>query len=536
MKHFTHSFMLLALMTLCALGLQAQRRVPARSHVLPRPAADILQDIPEGEYLDNLNRTARGFYVTEDGYSWENNVTGVRGTLVVAPDGDVYFYNPVSQFETMSWLRLERAGGDTLVARLPQDIYEDYFSPSDAAVYFGIDHDTTLVYQLRRLTYGFDDEGEYYFPDPSGKMDIKFTFRGDTLRQVDETDVILGLADEVGNWVGYGDYGIIVKKLPSEPFLPGDAEWQDYMLDWVTNSEAANRTVKVAMKDKDVYLDNLYEGAPAGVVRGTLGDDGIVTFPSRQYLGFDEEHGRHIFFYGGRTYRTNDAWGESLDIFGFDEEIRLRLNAETRELTAVKDSTNFLVNVGDDMVYFYACYTRPHLVPYTDIAYTPAMPEINLDEYYVFDDEYGYGRIDFVLPARDVQGRFIDSNRLYYNIYMNGELYPIDPSVYVNFAETVVDIPFAYNDYYDFIALDGGVRQFYFYEDAVSIGVQSVYKGGGTTTRSRIAYINFEDVAVRTPLSEALKSGEIYDLQGRRVRTSDVRHGLYIQGGRKVLR
>lgn len=530
-------FMKKILLLLSLVTLAAQAQIPARHPLLrPRPLVDIISDTPEGEYMDNLNLTSHGFYVTEEGYSWEGGTTGARGTIVVATTGDVYIYNPLSQFETQSWLHLEPATGDTLVAHLPQDIFEDYFSARDAAQYFGIDHDTTLVYQLRRLTYGVDDEGEYYFPDPSGEMDIKFVFRNDTLRQVDEKDVLLGLADEQGSWIGYGDYGIILKKITQVPFQPEVAEWQEYMLDWVTNSEVDNRAVSLAFNGNEVYLDKLYDGYPSGVVRGTLSEDGIVTFPSHQYLGFDEERGRHIFFYGGRTYRTNDAWGESLDIFGFGDEIRLKLDAATRELTAVKDSTNFLVNAGDDMVYFYGAYSHPHLAPYADKAYTPAMPEINLDEYMAYNEEYQYGVVNFVIPSRDVEGRFINSGKLYYNIYIDGKLYPIEPSIYQNVPETMVDIPYAYNDFFDFIAQDGGVRQFYFYEDAESIGIQSVYKGGGSTSRSDIAYINFNDVAVRTPLGDDSKASEVYDLQGRRVRATDARHGLYIQGGRKVLR
>ena len=37
---------------------------------------------------------------------------------------------------------------------------------------------------------------------------MKFIFNGDTLRSIDEKDVLLGMADKNGEWQGYGDISI----------------------------------------------------------------------------------------------------------------------------------------------------------------------------------------------------------------------------------------------------------------------------------------------------------------------------------------
>jgi len=142
--------------------MHAQRRMAARSNFQPRPTS-VISEQPKGQLIEGLNRTSNGFLMDQD-YAWEAVLTGALSTIVVANNGDVYLYNPISQLETYSWLKLEKAEGDTLVCHLPQDVYTDYYDYNDAATYFGIDHDTTVVYQLQRLVYGEDANGSWYFP------------------------------------------------------------------------------------------------------------------------------------------------------------------------------------------------------------------------------------------------------------------------------------------------------------------------------------------------------------------------------------
>ena len=536
MKHLLRSLFLFLLLTLCATSLNAQRQLPARQAKPHVPALRaIISEQPDGRVIDNMNRSAQGYYMEND-YAWEGNLSGGLGKLVVAENGDVYVYEPFSQVNIGAWLKLEKGVGDTLICRMPQEMFYDYYTENEASQNFGIDHDTIVVLEAHRMVYGEDENGSWYFDDKSGPTDVKFVFRNDTLRSLDEKEVLIGLADKAGNWQGYGDYRIVFKPIQEQPVQAPDADWQDYMMDWVTNSEFDNRLVRLAIDGNDVYLDNLYDGTPGGVVHGTLDGEGIVSFPTHQYLGVDENYQRHIFFYAGNTYRLNDRWGESLDIFGHGDgsPIRLRLNAETRELTAVKDSTNFLVNAGDDIVYFYACYTHPHLVPFADEALTPAMPVINYDNYVIWDPDYECGHIDFVLPKRSVDGRYLDASKLYYNIYFDEERLTLASPEYEYIYDALTDIPYAFTDDYDIILRDGGDRSFYFYkQDFTTIAVESVYMGGGTVTRSQKAYLNTEDVAIRQVEADERGLHKVYDLQGRRVQQP--RSGLYIRDGRKLI-
>lgn len=535
MKQSTLIF-IITLLTLGTMGMHAQRRMAARSDFQPRHAA-IIGTQPRGTVVQNLNRTSNGFYI-ESGYAWESVSTGDLGTIVVTDEGDVYLYNPISRLATSTWLKLDKAQGDTLICRLPQDVYSDYYDENEASEYFGIDHDTTVVYQLQRLVYGEDTNGSWYFPDNSGKTDMKFVFNGDTLRMIGEKDVLMGLADGKGEWQGYGEKDMILKRIKEEPLqAPDDAKWETYMLDWVTNSEYDNRTVYVAMHGKDVYFDKLYDGDPEGVVRGTMGDDGIVSIPTHQYLGIDGGYGRHVFFYAGRTYRINDRWGESLDMFGLGDgsDIQLRYNAETREFTAIKDSVSLLINCGDDIVMPYCSYTHPHLDLFIDEPRTPAMPIINLENYSFWDDDWGCAHISFVIPKMDVDGRFIDSEQLYYNIYFDGDLFTLTPDEYEYLTEEMTDIPYSFSDDWDIQTRDGGERIFAFYhDDIIAFGVQSVYKAGGVVSRSEIAWLNSEDVAIKdVETARKLSEAPIYDLQGRRIEIPA--NGIYIRNGKKLI-
>ena len=88
--------------------------------------------------------------------------------------------------------------------------------------------------------------------------------------------------------------------------------------------------------------------------------------------------------------------------------------------------------------------------------------------------------------------------------------------------ESMDEFPADYSDGYDMAPLDENVHQVYYYfADFDSLGVQSIYRGGGEEHRSNIVWISYgKATGVKTPVAgtaSAVVAEEYYDVAGRRL-------------------
>ena len=154
-------------------------------------------------------RSATSFYDPGEGVAYLDSVEYYTADYVEAEDGSVYLSNPFVFFPTDTWLKLDRAGGDTLVARLPQAMFEG---------------DDGTVFYARRMVLSDRGDGELDCLPDEAETDVRFTLRGDTLALVDGgldeqgmPRYILGLATATGGWSCYGEGLTTIVPLRYEP-------------------------------------------------------------------------------------------------------------------------------------------------------------------------------------------------------------------------------------------------------------------------------------------------------------------------------
>ena len=477
---------------------------------------NIITEAPEGRTeVYSLSGLA---YYSFWGYIMGVSHEGTLGQIVYCDDNTVYIKNPISQFATNSYIK-GTIDGDEITVKLPQPIYqEDY----DGEVY---------NYQIERLAYSEDEEGGWYYRDENSS-EVKFTLRNDSVIWAEDTlgDVMLGLCDDTGEWIGYGDYNMVYSKVTDTVVeAPADMTCED----WVLKANDDGHFVKVGFSGKDVYVGGIYETMPDAFVKGTIDGDKVV-FKSGQYLGPDESLNCHAYFVtGGSEMVWDDVYMEWYSSPYLTEQIELSYDAEAKTMIAdSKNDSTMFINSGKAHIYYIEAFDAPEFRYQAPIegAVKPATPEfLSLSPY---DEYYGYGYIDFIVPKFDVDGRMLDTDKMHYNLFIDDELFTFYPDEYIALTEEMTDVPYDFTDSYDIYDY-GTEKMIYFYTTGFEkIGVRSTYTAdNGESKDSEIAwyYVNGGTVGINAAEAGAkgVKSVVYTDLSGRRV-AKPVR-GIYIK-------
>ena len=477
---------------------------------------NIITEAPEGRTeVYSLSGLA---YYSFWGYIMGVSHEGTLGQIVYCDDNTVYIKNPISQFATNSYIK-GTIDGDEITVKLPQPIYqEDY----DGEVY---------NYQIERLAYSEDEEGGWYYRDENSS-EVKFTLRNDSVIWAEDTlgDVMLGLCDDTGEWMGYGDYNMVYSKVTDTVVeAPADMTCED----WVLKANDDGHFVKVGFSGKDVYVGGIYETMPDAFVKGTIDGDKVV-FKSGQYLGPDESLNCHAYFVtGGSEMVWDDVYMEWYSSPYLTEQIELSYDAEAKTMIAdSKNDSTMFINSGKAHIYYIEAFDAPEFRYQAPIegAVKPATPEfLSLSPYYEY---YGYGYIDFIVPKFDVDGRMLDTDKMHYNLFIDDELFTFYPDEYIALTEEMTNVPYDFTDSYDIYDY-GTEKMIYFYTTGFEkIGVRSTYTAdNGESKDSEIAwyYVNGGTVGINAAEAGAkgVKSVVYTDLSGRRV-AKPVR-GIYIK-------
>ena len=477
---------------------------------------EVITEAPEGR-LETYSLSGLAYY-SFLGYVMGVSHVGTLGQIVYGDDNSVYFKNPFSQFATNSYLKgtLE---GDQITVTLPQPIYqEDYYGE-------------IYNYQAERLVYVEEAEGGWYYRDESSS-EIKFTLRNDSVFWAEDTtgNVMLGLCDDTGEWMGYGDYNMVYGKVTDQVVeAPADLATEE----WVVSANGDGYFVNVGFSGSDVYIGGLYESMPDAWIKGTVEGDKVV-FPSGQYLGPDESMNCHTYFItSGSEMVYDEVYQEWYADMYMTDKIELSYDAAAKTMIAdSKNDSTMVINSGKERVYYIQCLDAPEFKYQAPIVGNPKLVTPEFIEFVPYDETYGYGTVDFIVPKFDAEGRLLNTNSMYYNIFIDDELFTFYPDEYVALTEEMTDIPYAFTDNYDIY--DYGTEKYiYLYTTGFEkIGVRSAYIAvTGQIVFSDIAwyYVSGDPTGINTATGEAkgVKSVIYTDLSGRR--TTQPVKGLYIK-------
>lgn len=419
---------------------------------------------------------------------------GTSVEVVFGNDNDVYLKNIMSYGATGSYVK-GTIEGDKITVTLPQtviydDFAEDYVNlvmlePTDVGdgrFTYGINKECTSY------TYTIKEDGSFVMDDLGWMNGIGFAFASDDA------------------WAGYLDF--------TQTFTPFNDELVEGpdnlpLQSWACTTPSMAFPVIVAMDETDFYVQGLCTYFPESWLKGRVEDDKVY-IPNGQYLGV---YADIYYIYAMFGHTTSD--GQRLD--PKDTEFVFKFDTEHKSLTPVDEKMQIFFNTSWDKVYYLDFLDFPVLSSQESYAGVPADPydlvyDISNRQY------YGYSAFRFYIPAVSTEGAVLDTDDLYYNVFIDGELLEIDKDIYNDITENMTDIPYKFSNYLDVWDRGYGLHQIGIYPEEVhKLGVQSVYKYGDEVTKSNLIELTLQTSGIDKV--EAVKSAtiELYDVMGRRV-------------------
>lgn len=474
--------------------LITQRRHNAPARVTESQTADDIIYSAEGEKRSYYRKTTA--YFVAAGSVQQAKMEGSACNIVLGDENKVYVYNPITQYDTYSYIVGQR-DGDTITFHTPQIVdvqyNEDYTESTN--IY-------ATKFRKKKLS-----ATSYTFVADSVNTDLKYVIKGDSISLVGGDSIMLALANAEGTWGGYGNAGDVLRKFTDTTVeVPADAEELTYAMKC---SDGTGKGVSVVFKDNDLYIKGIASAHPDSWVKGNIVGS-TITIPSMQYLGLNETYGYYFYLAGAKRKEVYDPSDDVTYIeYELVPNITMTLDEKSRTF---KTDLSLLYNAGNGILSYDAAYDSPEFSPFNDVATTPVTPIIST--YMEYNEDAGYGGLIFTLPTEDVNGNWINPEKMKYIIYGDDKAYEFTTDLYTGIEENMTEIPYSFTDDLDF-TLQDGEHIVYLYEGGFSkMGVQSVYYGGGERTVSPIVYQTSDGIKVKTT---APVSTEFYDLQGRRL-------------------
>lgn len=497
--------------------LMTQRRHNAPARVTESQTADDIIYSVEGEERSYYRKTTA--YFVAAGSVQQARMEGSACNVVLGDENKVYVYNPITQYDTYSYIVGQR-DGDTITFHTPQIVdvqyNEDYTESTN--IY-------ATKFRKKKLS-----ATSYTFVADSINTDLKYVIKGDSISLVGGDSIMLALANAEGTWGGYGNAGDVLRKFTDTTVeVPADAEELTYAMKC---SDGTGKGVSVVFKDNDIYIKGIASAHPDSWVKGNIAGS-TITIPSMQYLGLNETYGYYFYLAGAKRKEVYDPSDDVTYIeYELVPNITMTLDEKSRTF---KTDLSLLYNAGNGILSYDAAYDSPEFSPFNDVATTPATPIIST--YMEYNEDAGYGGLIFTLPTEDVNGNWINPEKMKYIIYGDDKAYEFTTDLYTGIEENMTEIPYSFTDDLDF-TLQDGEHIVYLYEGGFSkMGVQSVYYGGGERTVSPIVYQTSDGIKVKTSVPVTT---EFYDLQGRRLTNPTlgltIMKAIYADGSVKTIK
>ncbi len=460
-----------------------------------------------------MTTTATGFYSF---YGYVFSFDDDFASHVVYGDNDeVYFYDIIPEAYAYSYVKGVKTG-DKVVIDLPQTILYD------EAYDYGI--------QLCLLEYQEEvDEEEgmvywYYYATDDDSVTFSVAEDGSMVCEGIGEDKILGYKfTDDDSWVGSG-----VTALSMVPFnekvvsVPDDIEVSKNF--WYANQGGYGVPVNWAQGYEEFYFQGLVPSIPDAWMMGSVeydDDAATISIAQNQLIGADL--GQFVYIKCAKSLEYDD-YGFVIDAELMPDDYKYELVWNYEDMTIVsKDPEVYLIaNGSKDYLNVLDVMQNIRLSHQDDFAGTPANPYgLTFDASGYLDDFDPYGALFFNVPAMSTEGDFLDTNNLYYVVYVDGEEWEFYADEY-ELEENMVEIPWDFKVYY--IYNYGGVKREvdFFVEGITTLGVQSVYRYNGEETRSEIVTIDVDDPSAVATVDGGKKVASVnyYDVAGREVSNS----------------
>ena len=484
-------------------------------------SAQIIKDTPKGKLIENLYRSTKSW--VKKGWTGiqQGRYEGLVSKIVIGDDGCIYIYNPLSGLDSKSWLKLEKQADGKYRAKLPQAILTDDYGGDDEE-----EESSERTITLNRMVS--TDDGKSYEPVGATMNYVDFTWENNKLvmKGMGQKKQIWGAAYNNSWQSNYGgDWALTIEPLGEQLITPpSTAVKAQYIVS--SKSDSSPRIVEAMTDNNDIYIKGLFKAEKLANVWVKLtkqGDKAVM--PTNQYLGITKKTDFKKYDSDKSEYHTFAA--------AFESETKAAENLEfsidaTGKLTASKILRTSLGRASNDNITgedYVESYEGLTLTPYIQKAGKPATPV-----YFYFTSTPDYDntsneiKLAFYVKNADVDGNYLDPEKMYYNVYVNGSKEPFKfkktETQYRDMHEDeMTNIPFNYQDNrnYDFKVIDN-LRILHFYGSSItSVKVVMVYEADGKKYSSEPMVAKLSTAGIESANFNKATTEKYYTIDGRQI-------------------
>lgn len=468
---------------------------------------------PKGEVFD-LYRTSTG-YSAMFGNARPYKAHGEWTRMVFGEDGAVWLENPISSLYAKSWIKGYKAEGDTIAFDLPQVIYEETYN------------DKTSYGKLYKMLVEETDKYGTYVKDEKSQT-LKYVWKDGKLTLC--KDMISGMCTASGGWTGFGESSFEGIHIENNTIKPSENAkvYDGLMLHLNLNGESVQLPVKYAFDGDDVYLGNLSTNLNGYWIKGTMKDN-EVTFPSTSFVGIDTTTVCYVYASNALSKKVQAEYSEYDSTYVVNEPLVFTYDPEantlfTKQNLCIHQSNGVSEPLTTMDIFDY--YSHPLISPWVEVPNKPFPPIIT--SYLPWDysgviDSY-YGAVEFKLSFYSIDGKYLDPSKLYYSLYIDGEMQTFSPEKYPSLEKEIDLVPYSLDDRRYFEKVNENLRHLvYFTKPKEKIGMEALYvtevDGRPVTYSSGITEYYFDPTGINnTTLEESkVESITFTDLSGRQI-------------------
>ncbi|MDE6291015.1 MAG: hypothetical protein K2M16_05740 [Muribaculaceae bacterium] len=481
-----------------------------------------ITEAPEGKTVTMLG-ASNTFYIYYEQVEMDETY-GIAYEGVWTDNGEVYLKNPVSMLDWDTYIK-GNVTEDGIEFNFPQPLYRSVYEDESFDLYVD-------VLQYTEVEAPNHPDGYYTTFVPAEDTRSILFVKQDDGSYVMDSEYMLGVTCD-GLWQGYGEMFLSLLPFDATPTVIPEGIEYDYsyiLADEFTGwDHTVLRPLGIGEKNGTTYIIGLASGMPDAVIYGTFDKEkNTLTIPSDQFLGKYYNH--YIFMMAGEGRSWYDEnWGD--EMYSFDiinEPLVLNYDPETNVFRPVipegNDYSYVIFNFGNVETYPCEYYAIDRIYSQGEITdYSPIAPEILfVNEIDFMDPDYSYA-FEFNIYGDNKVGQILWDTNIYYNIFINGELYTFTAEEYPTLAEEGVkeltDIPVLFNagdDIYSGGNYHGVALK---RKDIETIGVRALYIDGAIRGESEIVTVNTfgEPVSVDQTGVSTIAKTELFDINGRRI-------------------
>lgn len=305
--------------------------------------------------------------------------------------------------------------------------------------------------------------------------------------------------DESSYFICFG-CNYVLNPLPAdiaEDFMPDEADVSEVQMMAYSLSEygaSAIRDISVGVSGDKIYIGGLSDYLPESCLVGEKADDNSYVFKNHQYLGYYDS-GDYPYIYEFSMVNPVYFDGESL-YFQDVDSVRMTYNADKTALM-LEEGAGIFVNAYADKVDWHDLYWGVNIGDFNKAA-TPSLPDG-----FAYYNSWGAPYVFFGWSNLSMDGMPLVADKLWCEIFINGEPYVFTPDYHAGLAEPTERL------YYNLSGVEGlylgDATTVYFNEfkdnaDSIKVvGVRIGYSGGDETRYTDIIYAPgyepFEDKA-----------------------------------------